>query len=175
MVVDAPALGLDLVPGAARHLAELGTRISAAATEQLGFHHPTNPDWRHFSFCLFATAPKRTSTGLEARHAVAIRPGKIDRSPTGTALSARMALLHARGEMGLGDRYSATSLIGSRFDGIIADALDLGGTAAILPEISGQAWITGTHNLMLDPDDPWPLGYRLSDTWNGAQEASNDR
>ncbi|WP_294606732.1 trans-3-hydroxy-L-proline dehydratase [Roseovarius sp.] len=175
VVVDAPALGLDLVPGAARHLAELGTRISAAATEQLGFHHPTNPDWRHFSFCLFATAPKRTSTGLEARHAVAIRPGKIDRSPTGTALSARMALLHARGEMGLGDRYSATSLIGSRFDGIIADALDLGGTAAILPEISGQAWITGTHNLMLDPDDPWPLGYRLSDTWNGAQEASNDR
>ncbi|SLN75837.1 Proline racemase [Roseovarius gaetbuli] len=170
VVVDAPALGLDLVPDAARHLAELGTRISAAATEQLGFHHPTNPDWRHISFCLFATAPERIETGLVARHAVAIRPGKIDRSPTGTAVSARMALLHARGAMGVGDRYSATSLIGSRFDGVIVETQTIGDTAAILPEISGQAWITGTHNLMLDPDDPWPLGYRLSDTWPGAQE-----
>jgi len=171
VVVDAPALGLDLVPEAARHLAELGTRISAAATVQLGFHHPGNPDWRHISFCLFATAPVTTDTGLMARHAVAIRPGKIDRSPTGTALSARMALLHARGQMGVGDHYSATSLIGSRFDGTIVDTLEMSDTAAILPEISGQAWITGTHSLMLDPDDPWPLGYRLSDTWPGAQEA----
>lgn len=171
VVVDAPALGLDLIPDMARHLAELGTRISAAATEQLGFHHPDNPDWRHISFCLFATAPERCETGLLAQHAVAIRPGKIDRSPTGTALSARMALLHARGQMAVGDRYSATSLIGSRFDGTIVNTLEMSDTAAILPEISGQAWITGLHSLMLDPDDPWPLGYRLSDTWPGAQEA----
>ncbi len=165
VVVDAEGLGFDLVPENARPLAELGTRITRAATEQLGFHHPTNPDWQHISFCLFTHAPRETDQGLEARHAVAIRPGKIDRSPTGTALSARMALLHARGQMGKGDRYAAASLIDSRFEGRIKALTELQGTPAVIPEISGRGWITGMHTHMLDPDDPWPHGYRLSDTW----------
>ncbi len=165
VVVDAEGLGLDLTPDNARHLAQLGTHITKAATDQLGFHHPTNPDWRHISFCLFTHAPHETDKGLEARHAVAIRPGKIDRSPTGTALSARMALLQARGQMGEGGRYAATSLIDSRFEGRIKALTDLNGTPAVIPEISGRGWITGMHTHMLDPDDPWPLGYRLSDTW----------
>lgn len=165
VVVDAEGLGLDLVPENARTLAQLGTRITQAATEQLGFHHPSNPDWRHISFCLFTHPPRKTETGLEARHAVAIRPGKIDRSPTGTALSARMALLQARGTMGVGDRYTATSLIDSTFEGRIKALTDLHGMPAVIPEISGRGWITGMHTHMLDPDDPWPHGYRLSDTW----------
>ncbi len=168
VVVDADALGLALEPGAARHLAELGMRITAAATEQIGFAHPTLPDWRHISFCLFATPVRRGGQTLTTRHAVAIRPGKIDRSPTGTAVSARLALLAARGEMGDADRLEATSIIGSVFTGRIAGRTRLGEVEAVLPRIAGRAWITGTHQHMLAPDDPWPEGYRVADTWPGA-------
>ena len=76
-----------------------------------------------------------------------------------------MALLHASGEMAIGDTLTVRSIIDSEFQGQIIDTVDLNGTAAITPELSGRAWITGTHQHMLDPDDPWPEGYRLSDTW----------
>ena len=140
-------------------------RITRAANEALGFHHPENPDWRHISFCLFAGALERGPDGLRAKAAVAIRPGKVDRSPTGTALSARMAVLHARGQMAEGDRLTAVSLIGSTFTGRILGRTTVGEHPAILPEISGRGWITGIHQHMLDPSDPWPEGYRVSDTW----------
>ncbi|MBB5223867.1 proline racemase [Amaricoccus macauensis] len=163
--VDPAALGLSLTPDEAHDIASLGVRITAAANEALGFHHPDNPVWRHISFCLFAGALTRDADGLRAKAAVAIRPGKVDRSPTGTALSARMAVLHARGEMGEDDRLTAVSLIGSTFTGRIVGQTTVGGQPAILPEISGRGWITGIHQHMLDPSDPWPGGYRLSDTW----------
>jgi proline racemase len=168
VVVDAGALGFGLVPSECRHLAELGTRISAAATEAIGFRHPTLPDWRHISFCLFAGPVERDGTTLTTRHAVAIRPGKIDRSPTGTAVSARMALLVGKGEMAEGDRLTASSVIDSTFTGRILGPARIGDTPGIVPEIAGRAWITGTHQHILAPDDPWPEGYRLSDTWPGA-------
>ncbi|MBP7242517.1 proline racemase family protein [Amaricoccus sp.] len=163
--VDAQALGFSLTPDEAHDIAKLGVRITEAGTEQLGFHHPENPDWRHLSFCLFAGPVTRQGNELSAGAAVAIRPGKVDRSPTGTALSARMAVLHARGEMGPQDRLTAVSLIGSTFAGRILGTTRVGEHAAILPEISGRAWITGIHQHMLDPSDPWPEGYRLTDTW----------
>ncbi|NTT84688.1 trans-3-hydroxy-L-proline dehydratase [Tabrizicola fusiformis] len=165
VMVDAQALGFSLVPDEAHDLAKLGARITRAATESLGFVHPTNPDWRHFSFCLFAGPLTRAGAELQARSAVVIQPGKIDRSPTGTALSARMAVLHARGQMGLEDCLTTESLIGSTFSGRILGTTTVGGIAAIQPEISGRGWITGIHQHMLDPADPWPGGYRLSDTW----------
>ena len=83
----------------------------------------------------------------------------------GTALSARMAVLHARGQMGEGEPLTAVSIIGSTFTGRIVGTTEVGGRPAVLPEISGRAWITGTHQHMLDPSDPWPAGYRLADTW----------
>lgn len=165
VIVDAAALGFALTPDEARDLAETGARITDAANDQLGFAHPEQPDWTHISFCQIAGAIDRDGAIPQARNAVAIKPGKIDRSPTGTGVSARMAVLQARGEMQVGDRFSATSLIGSRFDGEILAMTDVGGQPAILPAVSGQAWITGTHQHMLDPGDPWPGGYRLSDTW----------
>lgn len=165
VIVDAAALGFALVPDEAHAIARMGVQITAAADAQIGFHHPTNPDWRHFSFCLFAGPVTRDGNELASSAAVAIRPGKVDRSPTGTALSARMAVLAARGEMGAEDRLTVRSLIGSTFAGRILGETEVGGTPAIRPEISGRGWITGIHQHMLDPDDPWPEGYRLSDTW----------
>jgi proline racemase len=165
VVVDAAALGFSLTEEEAHDIARLGVRITNAANEQLGFEHPENPDWRHISFCLFAGPLVEGPEGLETGAAVAIQPGKVDRSPTGTALSARMALLHARGRMKTGDRLTARSLIGSTFSGTILGETAVGSTPAIIPEISGRGWITGIHQHMLDPTDPWPDGYRLSDTW----------
>lgn len=165
VIVDGAALGVEFKPHEARRLAELGVRITNAFNAAHRFHHPEHPDWAHVSFCLFAGPVQREGKRLRAASAVAIQPGKIDRSPTGTAVSARMAALHARGEMAMGDQFEATSLIGSTFTGRIVAETQVGGTVAIIPEISGRAWITGTHQHMLDPTDPWPEGYRLSDTW----------
>jgi proline racemase len=165
VIADARALGFAIAPDEARELAETGIRITRAANEQLGFAHPTNPDWAHISFCQIAAPVARRDGVLTAANAVAIQPGKIDRSPTGTGVSARMAVMRARGEMQVGDRYLARSIIGSEFLGRIEADTDLAGTAAIIPTISGRAWICGTRQEMLDPEDPWPAGYKLSDTW----------
>ena len=165
VVVDAATLGFELIASEAKKLADLGVAITNLANQQLSFRHPTNEDWKHFSFCLFAGPITREGSHITTSHAVAIQPGKIDRSPTGTAVSARMALLHARGEMQIGETFTARSIIDSEFHGRIAETMVLGDIPAIIPEITGSAWITGTHQYMLDPDDPWPEGYRLSDTW----------
>ena len=165
VMVDAATLGFTHTPDEAHAMARLGVAITRAADDQLGFTHPGNPEWRHFSFCLFAGPLTRVADGWETRHAVAIRPGKIDRSPTGTAVSARLAVLAARDRIGPGEVLRARSLIGGQFEGRIVGAAKVGELDAILPEISGRAWITGIHQHLLDPEDPWPTGYRLSDTW----------
>ncbi|MBL6846175.1 MAG: proline racemase family protein [Planktomarina sp.] len=165
VVVDAAALGFDLVASEAKALADLGVVITNAANKQLTFRHPTNVDWDHFSFCLFAGPLMRRGNHISTSAAVSIQPGKVDRSPTGTAASARMALLHSLGEMQLGETLTVRSIINSKFHGRIAEITTIGGIKAIIPEITGRAWITGTHQYMLDPNDPWPEGYRLGDTW----------
>jgi proline racemase len=164
--VSAARLGFSLAPDEARDLATTGMKITRAANEQLGFVHPDNAGWDHISFCQITAPVERNADGvLTAANAVAIRPGKIDRSPCGTGCSARMAVLHARGEMQVGERFIGRSIIGSEFHCRIERETTIGGRAAIVPIISGRAWITGTRQEMLDPADPWPAGYRLSDTW----------
>jgi proline racemase len=165
VLVDAASLGFALTPDEARDLAGMGMKLTRAATEQLGFSHPTNPDWAHISFCQF-TAPITMENGVKTgRNTVAIEPGKLDRSPTGTGCSARMAVMHARGEMAVGEAFTGLSILGSRFDCRIEQATTLNGTPAIIPSIQGRGWITDSRQLLLDPDDPWPQGYRLGDTW----------
>ena len=165
VIVDADLLGFSIQPDEAGELARMGVRITAAANQQLGFSHPTNPDWRHISFCQFAL-PITEENGVKvSKNTVVIDPGKLDRSPTGTGCSARMAVLHARGEMQHGDKLIGRSIIDSRFDCSIVEVTRVGNKTAIIPSIRGRAWISGTHQVMLDPDDPWPGGYRLSDTW----------
>ncbi len=165
VIVDAPALGFALTADEARDLAETGMRITAAANDQLGFRHPENPDWAHISFCQIAAPLTREEGVAISRNAVAIRPGKIDRSPCGTGCSARLAVLHARGTLRVGQGMIGRSIIDSHFDCRIEGETTVGDRPAIIPSIEGTAWITGAHQLMLDPTDPWPRGYRLSDTW----------
>jgi len=165
VLVDAHALGFSLAPDEARELAETGLRITRAADEQLGFRHPELPEWNHISFCQF-TGPVTREDGVAAgKNAVAIRPGKIDRSPCGTGCSARLAVLYAKRVLQIGDRFVGRSIIDSEFHCRIEAEARVGEKTGIVPSLSGRAWITGTHVHMLDPDDPWPGGYRLSDTW----------
>ena len=165
VLVDAASLGFALTPDEARDLAETGMKLTRAATEQLGFAHPTNPDWRHISFCQF-TAPVEVVDGVKTgRNTVAIEPGKLDRSPTGTGCSARMAVMQARGQLAVGEAFAGISIIGSRFECRIEALTDLAGQPAIIPTVTGRAWITDRRDLMLDPSDPWPEGYRVGDTW----------
>lgn len=165
VLVDAATLGFSLTPDEARDIATTGMKITAAANEQLGFVHPELPDWSHISFCE-VTNPVELRDGVKfGRNAVAIRPGKIDRSPCGTGCSARMAVLHARGELALGEQFVGESLIDSTFDCRIEDIVTVADRPAVVPSLAGRAWISGMKTLMLDPDDPWPGGYRLSDTW----------
>ena len=107
---------------------------------------------------------------MVAKHAVAIKPGKIDRSPTGTAVSARLAQMHARGEAKIGDEVVFRSVLDSEFVGRIESETEIAGKPAIIPSVRGRAWITGTRQLMLDPSDPWPTGYRVGDTWPSMSE-----
>ena len=165
VIVDAKELGFSIDPSEAAELARLGAKITDAATEQIGFRHPTITDWKHYSFCQFSRIEDRSNDCISFKSAVSIKPGKIDRSPTGTALSAKMAVLEARGEMKVGQKIKAISIIGSSFEGKIVEKCNLNGTSAIIPEISGRGWITGLHQHTLEPTDPWPEGYRLSDTW----------
>ena len=165
VIVDAQALGFEVVPDEAKDLAQTGAKITAAANEQLGFQHPVNKDWNFVSFCQFALPLEWEEGVLTGRNTVAIDPGKLDRSPCGTGCSARMAVLHAKREMKVGDKFIGRSIIDSRFDCSIRSSAKVGGKEAIVPTIRGRAWITGTHQVMCDPDDPWPTGYRLTDTW----------
>ncbi|WP_293268219.1 proline racemase family protein [Neptunomonas sp.] len=165
VIVDAKKLGFAITPDEAREIAEAGIKITNAANEQLGFYHPENPDWRHISFCQIAAPLEQENGILLGRNTVVIQPGKLDRSPTGTGCSARMALLHAKGLLKVGDRYIGESVIGSRFNCSIDSMTQVGDRDAIYPLISGRAWLTGTHQHMVDPQDPWQEGYRVADTW----------
>jgi trans-L-3-hydroxyproline dehydratase len=113
-------------------------KITRAANEQLTFTHPTNPDWRHFSFTQIAK-PIFFENGVAiSKNSVAIQPGKIDRSPTGTGCSARLALLHRQGVLNRGDRMIGRSIIDSQFDCRIEEELRIGGVPAIRPSVAGR-------------------------------------
>ena len=165
VVINAQDLGFEIKPDEAKDISEIGSKITAAANQQLNFSHPTNSEWNHISFCQM-TLPVFEEEGVKiSKNTVVIDPGKLDRSPCGTGCSARMAVLYAKGELKKGERMIGRSIINSRFDCSIVDETMVGDKKSIIPSIRGRAWITGTHQLMLDPEDPWPEGYRLSDTW----------
>jgi proline racemase len=162
-IADAHALGFALEPHEARDLSVVGERIRDAAREQLPCAHPENLEIAGVSIVQLA-APWQ-GVGRVTRNAVVVAPGRLDRSATGTGLSARMAVLHARGLMAVGDAMTHASVIGSTLDGRIAGETEVGDRPAIVPAIRGSAWVTGFSQLVVDPTDPFPQGYVLSDTW----------
>jgi proline racemase len=164
-IADAHALGFALEPSEARDLSRVGELIRVAAREQLPCAHPENPEIAGVSIVEIAE-PWR-GAGATSKNAVVVAPGRLDRSATGTGLSARMAALHARGAMRVGDSMTHASVIGSTFDGRIVSETTVAGRPAIVPAIRGSAWITGTSQVLVDPTDPFPEGYLLSDTWPG--------
>ena len=164
-IADARALGFALEPSEARELSLAGERIRAAAREQLPCAHPENAEIAGVS--IVEIAEPWQGVGAVSRNAVVVAPGRLDRSATGTGLSARMAALHARGLMKAGDAMTHASVLGTTFDGRIVSETTVGGRAAIVPAIRGSAWITGITQVVVDPTDPFPEGYLLTDTWPG--------
>src|SRR5215207_2775608 len=162
-IADARALGFAIEPHEARDLSLVGERIRVAAREQLPCAHPENPEIAGVS--IVQLAEPWQGVGAVSRNAVVVAPGRLDRSATGTGLSARLAVLHARGLMAVGDAMTHASALGSTFDGRIVAEASVGGRAAIVPAIRGSAWITGVTQHYVDPGDPFPEGYVLSDTW----------
>ena len=171
-IVDAGQLGFKLEPGEARVLADLGEKVRLAAREQAPVAHPELPEISGVSIVQFAGPLRREQGRFVARNTCIVAPGRSDRSPTGTGTCARMAVLHARGQLQVGEGLTHESLIGSRFIGTVCGETSMGGMPAILPTVEGRAWITGFHHYMVDPTDPWPDGYRLSDTWGTSDTAT---
>ena len=165
VIVDAETLGFSILPDEALDLVKVGMKITKAANEQLSFSHPENPDLSHISFCQIARPLVEENGAYLGRNAVTVRPGKLDRCPTGTGCSARIAVLGKKGIMRVGDTYIGESIIGSRFHCRLESETKVGELDAVIPSVSGRAWITGTHQHMLDSRDPWPGGYRVADTW----------
>ncbi len=165
VIASAQDFGFALTPDEAADIAAVGNALRAAANEQIGFEHPTLPEWDHYSFA-YLTGPLQTvDTTITSTNACVINPGKLDRSPTGTGCSALLALLHERGQIALGQKYIGRSIIGSKFECHIVQTTKVGDYPAVIPTVTGRAWIYGTTEWLTDPSDPWPLGYRVSDTW----------
>ena len=165
VMVDAAALGFVLEPSEARALCELGQIIKRAAAEQIDVVHPENPEIPGITQVEFTGPVRRNGETVRARNAVIVSPGRVDRSPCGTGTSARLAQLHARELIEVGQSFVHESIIGTTFDSSVLSATHVGTYPAVIPAVAGQAWITGLYQMGMDPTDPFPRGFTLTDTW----------
>jgi proline racemase len=164
-LVQARDLGLSLGRDEARDLVSLGEQIKDAAAEQLPSVHPENAAIHTINQTEF-TGPIEIHDGTKtSKNAVVVSPGRLDRCPCGTGTSARLALLFARGELVVGERFLHRSILDTEFECCIRESARTDAIDGVIPEISGRAWLTGVSNYGVDPDDPFPNGYRLADTW----------
>lgn len=164
-IADAAALGFGITPDEARDLCSLGERIKAAAVEQLAVSHPENPGIPGITNTEFTGPIRSAGDTLIARNTVVVRPGRCDRSPCGTGTSARLAVMHAKGQIRPGQTFIHESITGSRFTCAIDGLANVGPYDAVIPAVAGQAWITGLYQMGMDPTDPYQEGFTLTDTW----------
>jgi proline racemase len=157
-LVAADSVGLDPVPENSQRLIEAGLDTIEAINAAARPAHPLDPA---ISGCKHVVFHKPGDNGAHARAATSIHPGWLDRSPCGTGTSARMAALHRRGELALGEEFVNESVIGSRFTGRLLDETRVGDLPAVIPEVSGRAWVTAMGQYLLDPTDPFPSGFTL--------------
>jgi proline racemase len=157
-IVDAAAAGVVVDPRENDTLIAVGAQIMDAID---AVARPVHPEDARISGCHHVVLHTPGLDGADARAATSIHPGWLDRSPCGTGTSARLAQLHARGELGVGQDFVNESVLGTRFTGRIVEETTIAGRPAIVPEITGRAWITGMGQYLLADDDPFPAGFRL--------------
>ena len=160
-LVDVDQVGIELHPRNARELAEAGIELKSLIAEQASVQHPEHPSLSTIAYVMFAERESRNVV----RTCTTLMPGRVDRSPCGTGSSANLAVLHARGELGVGEVQYSRSIIGGEFRAEILGVTRVGGRPAILPRITGSAWIYGVERLRVDGADPFVRGFALSDTW----------
>ncbi len=176
-IVEAAQIGLDIVPGQGAEIVRKGEMIKAAAREQLPVIHPDNPDIAGISILEFTAPP--TLPGADGKNTVVISTGSfdwadpstwtgvLDRSACGTGTCARMAAMHAKGQLPLEQDFVHESILGTTFIGRLIEATTVGPYAAVVPTITGQAWIYGLSSWLVDPSDPFPEGFVVGDIWGG--------
>ena len=175
VIADAQPLGLDLMPDEGRDIARIGEMIKAAAREQLPVSHPENAAIDGVTIAMLCGPP--TQSGAAAKNAVIVstgnldwsRPatwtGAIDRSPCGTGTCAKMATLYARGRLPLGQDFRHEGILGTIFTGRLIRETTVGRYPAVVPTISGQAWVTALAQYVVDAEDPFPTGFTVGDIW----------
>lgn len=166
VLVDAASVGLSVDNQQASQLVEIGERIKRAVETSYTPVHPENPGIKGFSVIEF-TEPLKVEDGCKvAVNAVVVSPGRFDRSPCGTGTSARLAVMHARGEIREGEIFKHRSIIGTEFISRIQGTTKIGGYPAVLTTVKGRAWITSFKQVVLDSTDPFPEGFRVGDQWH---------
>jgi proline racemase len=175
VLVEAAALGLEITPDRGRDITRLGEMVKAAAREQLPVVHPEMPEVTGISIVELTSPP--TTPGAHAKNTVVVstgtldwsRPesftGVLDRSPCGTGTCARMAVLHARGTLDIGQPFVHEGILGTTWTGRLLQETQVGQYPAVVPELTGSAWITGRAEYVVDDEDPFPAGFTVGDLW----------
>jgi proline racemase len=180
VIVEASDLGLAITPDQGGEIVRLGEMVKAAAREQLPVVHPENPDIKDITIAVVsgpATHPEAdlknavvVSSGALDWERPATWTGAIDRSPCGTGTCAKMASLHAKGLLPLDQDFKHEGILGTIFTGRLLRETEVGPYKAVVPQLSGQAWVTGFAQYVVDPDDPFPEGFTVGDIWGGAMD-----
>jgi proline racemase len=175
VIADASQFGLSLLPEEGRDIVRIGEMIKAAAREQLPVVHPQQAGFHGITIAQLSGPPARpeahrknaviVSTGQLDWNRPSTWTGAIDRSPCGTGTCAKMATLYAKGKLGLNEDFHHEGILGTIFTGRLMEETKVGEYQAVVPTISGQAWITGMSNYILDAEDPFPEGFTLGDIW----------
>ena len=175
VIADAEALGFRLVPDEGRDITRVTEMIKAAAAEQLPVVHPEQPGFSGITIGQLsgpAHDPRNSrrnvvtiSTGALDWSRPSTWTGVIDRSPCGTGTCARMAVLHAKGRLGLDEDFRHEGILGTVFAGRLVEETRVGERTAVVPTITGTAWITGFASYVVDPSDPFPEGFTVGDIW----------
>ena len=175
VIAEAEPLGLRLTPDEGGDIVRIGEMIKAAAQEQLPVVHPEQPGFSGVTIAQLSGPPSHpdahrknsviVSTGKLDWNRPSTWTGAIDRSPCGTGTCAKMAVLHAKGRLGLNQDFVHEGILGTLFTGRLIGETRIGDYAAVIPTLSGQAWITGMASYVLDPDDPFPEGFTVGDIW----------
>jgi proline racemase len=175
VIADAAPLGLRLSADEARDIVRIGETIKAAAREQLPVAHPENPGIEGITIAQLSGEP--SAPGAHRKNTVVVSTGKLDwsrpaswtgaldRSPCGTGTCAKMAAMHAKGKLGLNQDFVHEGILGTTFTGRLIEETQAGPYKAVVPTLSGQAWITGFAQYVVDPDDPFPDGFTVGDIW----------